>query len=480
MPRKKFLIISSKKSHINIASTKNTESGGIRKKMEKNTCLTTRLMRPAILTAAVQETHGRQIMIDNPEKAALSSALTWIETARNLNVDIELAAALMRPDSYIPVEAFLDPVAPHAPLRTFPDGTGKDMSDDDTNQLIDACGSDVHICDLGFFDNPMHPDPKIRRQVYEHILRCGRAAQKLKSVGCTGVAGFIGSDPNLTIDQNIQLFERYVIPILKEFKKMGVIYYIEQCPMPGLDATASFYFNNIAYCAGMWILLYRVAQKHGVENVLRITYDVSHDILMGNTYNGSFMAMKAAGIPFMVARFHGKNQYRKMALVALWTMFGQRAGLGSSINGKPHPNPAECGKAWGIMTANHGMVGIGEHNPLAMFQGLENDWFGHQYDARNVLGMIPEDTYFVLEHEWGPARVQDLGLVKEMVQISAQYFRGIDRAADAQYRSKLWCADREIKLPGSPNPLNIFPGLDEAAQSLMAMDIDKVFGLIAI
>jgi len=210
-------------------------------------------MQIAVLTAAVQEPGiSRETFEKDPIGAAMKSALVWIKTARELGLGgLELAGALARPDSYVPLEAMLDPVAAHTPVRTPKNGVEQDMTDADCKAIIEACGSDVSIFDIGFFENLLHPDEAIRKQIHKHLLRCARAAAALKPVGCTGVAGFIGRDITLDMDQNVQLFVKYVIPILQEFKKLGVVFYLEPCPMPGWN-TSDCFINNIGYLCSFW------------------------------------------------------------------------------------------------------------------------------------------------------------------------------------------------------------------------------------
>ena len=426
-----------------------------------------KLMRIAVLTAALQDMVLRKQFLEHPIEAAMESALKWIAMALRLGIDIQLGSALPLPDAYLPPEAMLDPVAAHLAVRTQSSIEGEDLSDANAQALIDACDGKVQICDLGFFENLLHPDETIRGCIHAHLLRCARAAKKLAPVGCSGVTGFIGANPDLDMDENVALFEKVVIPILVQFKEMGLTYWVEQCPMPGWNTKDNF-VNNIGYCAGMWIKLIRIAEKHGVGDVMRITYDESHDILMGNTHHGSFLAMSAAGLGHAVNRFHGKNQYRDPAKTALWTMRGQMIDLGCRANGKPDPDPAKQGGAWGVMTCDHGMIGLGNYNPLAMFQGREADWFDHQYAARDILGLNPEETTFILEHEWGPGRVQDEKQIEEMLSLSVDYIRGIDQAADAMFRSKSWCQSRGLPLPGTPNPAYVIPGIVSNAESIKA------------
>jgi sugar phosphate isomerase/epimerase len=425
-------------------------------------------MKMAVLTAAVQEGDiPRQEFVDDPKSAAMKATLRWIQIARRLGVGLQLSAALPRPDAYLPPEAMLDPVAPHLPVRTTKDGEGEDLSDESARVIIAACDDDVQIYDLGFFENLLHSDPVIRKQIHAHTLRCARAAKKLVPVGCGGVTGFIGCDPNLDLDQNVALFEREVVPILKQFKEMGLTFWLEQCPMPGWNTTDN-YFNNIGYCAGMWIKLIRIAEKHGVGDVLRITYDESHDILMGNTHHGSFAAMAAAGLGRAVNRFHGKNQYQNAAQIAVWAIHGQKIDLGCRVDGQPHPDPSAQGGAWGTMTSQHGMIGLGHYNPLAMFMGTEADWLDHQLAARSVLGLNPVETVFIIEHEWGPARVQDFDLIEKILAVSVAYMFGIDQAADMLYQAQALCAEHNLPLPGTPDPRYNIPGLQEEVDKITA------------
>lgn len=427
-----------------------------------------RLMRVAVLTAALQNVVSREDQEVDPLGSSLESALWWIDQAGILGVDIQLSAALQVVDSHVPPEAMLDPVAAHLPVRTMSATEGVDLSDGHLATIIAACETQkVRICDLGYFDDLLHKDEGIRRKIHAHLMRCARAAAKLSTVGCGGVTTFIGRHTGLDMDQNVALFETEVIPILKQFRAMGLTLWIEQCPMPGWNTTDVF-VNNIAHCAGMWIKLIRIAEKHDVDSALRITYDESHDILMGNTHHGSFAAMRAAGLGHVVNRFHGKQQYRNRALTALWTVMGKMIDNGCRVDGQPHPDPAKQGGAWNVMTCAHGMIGIGHYNPLNIIQGLEADWLDHQIAARTVLELDPRDTYFILEHEWGPNRVQEQRPVLEMIAFSSRFIRAIDAAAEAMVQAGVWARAEELPIPGTPNPAYDIPGLIEAALQIQA------------
>jgi len=439
------------------------------------TNLRQRLMPLAVLTAAVQEPNiSRKEFENDPIGAALKAALTWIRTAREAGLDgIQLAGALAIPDAYLPPEAMLDPVASHTPVRTLRDGSGEDLSDENAAAIIQACtegGKLTRIFDIGFFENLLHPDEAIRNQIHAHLLRCARAAKKLSRVGCTGVTTFIGRDTRVSIDENLLLFEKYVIPLLVEFKEMGLTLWIENCPMPGWTLADTF-IQNIAYCPAMWITLARIAQKYGVDDCIRINYDASHDILLGTTPYASFAFLAAAGFGYLVSKLHSKDQNRRLAKIAAHTMLGQRAGLGIRIRGKLVTDPAEFGKAWGRMTAEHSLPGLSQYNSHAQNMGYKVDWLAHQIYLRTLLGLEPEDSVLILEHEWGPARDQNLDRVGGAIRLSAQYMRGIDAAADANVCAQGWCGSVGLPWETTTNPLEHIPGLHEEVERVLSIPV---------
>jgi hypothetical protein len=429
-----------------------------------------RLSPVAVLTAALQEPGGitRADFTANPVDKGQEAGLMWVEMAKELGVGLELSAALAYADAYVPAESMLDPVALHLGIRTKQDGTGTDLTDKRAQEIVTACGNEVKVYDLGFFDNPLHRDVKIRAQVKAHLLRCARAAAMLKDVGCDGIAGFVGRDFTLSMEQNLAHFEKVFVPILKELKVMGLKFYAEPCPMPGWT-TGEMFVHNLAYCPYMWIRLYQICKKHGVEGVFRITYDESHDILMRTTHHASFAVMALAELGFVIARTHGKNQYRDLAATALHTARGQMLELGCEVDGQPHPDPAACLGAWGVMGCGHGQVGIGHYSPAAQAAGLEADWLDHQLGIRDVLGLDPTTVVSVLEHEFPAARKQDQALVMSMLRISVDYMRAADAQADAIYRGILWCRANGIDPPGTPNPMYDIPGLEEKVKAVIAL-----------
>ena len=399
-------------------------------------------MRVGVLTAAIQDIVSREERNANP----LSAVFAWLDLGKEMGLDcLQVAAALHPDDHYIPPAAMIDKLADHLPLRT-------DLSDADASLIVEKSQeTGVQIHDLGIFENLLHPDDAIRTKVQDHLKRGAEAAFKLKPAGCTGVAGFVGRNFTLPMDANLIWFEDQVIPILKLYKQLGLKYRIEQCPMPGLDPEV--WYMNIAYCAGMWIEIYKICKKHGVEDVLEITYDESHDILMGSSHHGTFSVLKQAGIPHIIGEFHGKDQVVNPLAVAMWTQRGQMAGRGDYPNGVLSPDAATRCNGWKVMPCEHGMIGLVHYNPAAMARKHQVDWLDHQLQARRILGLDMAKVVHILEHEWQGNRVQNVQRVKEMIMISARFIRGVDQAAAANFAAEQWCAENTLTMPGKPNEM---------------------------
>jgi hypothetical protein len=61
------------------------------------------------------------------------------------------------------------------------------------------------------------------------------------------------------------------------------------------------------------------------------------------------------------------------------------------------------------------------------------DWLDHQLAARELLALDPATTPLIVEHEYGPARVQDKAALLPILAGSIAFVRAIDRAAAAMY-----------------------------------------------
>ena len=143
----------------------------------------------------------------------------------------------------------------------------------------------VGISDIGYFDNMLHHD---RRRPPEedglHAARVGRGGccSALKRCAASSAAT---SSTRWTRTSTTS--REHFIPLLKAAKERGLIYRVEQCPMPGWTVSDNWH-NNIAYTPGAWIALHRICEKHGVGDQFRIHYDPSHAILMGQDTRSIF------------------------------------------------------------------------------------------------------------------------------------------------------------------------------------------------
>ena len=86
----------------------------------------------------------------------------------------------------------------------------------------------VRISGLGYYPNPLDPDPAHRAMVAEHLLRVVAAAPM---VGVNVVNTFIGRDWKKTVAENFEEVKTVWTPIVDAARKAGVKIGIEHCPM---------------------------------------------------------------------------------------------------------------------------------------------------------------------------------------------------------------------------------------------------------
>ncbi|MEY3017908.1 MAG: hypothetical protein RL336_1043 [Pseudomonadota bacterium] len=379
-------------------------------------------MQLSVLTAALQELTPREKRDADPDLAIEE----WLQFADEMNCpNIQLAAALHPSESDIPAEAMLDPVANTLDLR-------QPFNADRAKRVRAAMASTgVGLSDLGYFDNMLVADRATREKKQEFMLRVFDAAVML---GTDAVCGFVGRNPELSMDQNLDMFEAEFIPLLKEAKARGLTYRVEQCPMPGWNTT-DLWHNNIAYAPGPWIALHRLCEKHGVGDQFRIHYDPSHAVLMGQDTRSIFQYLKDEGYNFLIAGFHVKGQVTNARGITAWGWGGQSMQRGDWVNGQPSHHPADHLNAWKkqVATCEHELPGTAKHDPLAYLQNRTVDWLDHQLAARELLDIDIANTYLVVEHEYPPARIQDKTLLRPLLQASIDFCRAIDESAAAMF-----------------------------------------------
>jgi sugar phosphate isomerase/epimerase len=379
-------------------------------------------MQLSVLTAALQELTPRDKRDADPDLAIEE----WLEFARRLNCpNIQLSAALHPSHANGPPEALLDPVANTLDLRQPFDRQRADRV------LAAMNATKVGLSDLGYFDNMLVADVAARTRKRDFMLRVFDAAVLL---GTSAVCGFVGRNPELEMDANVEMFESQFVPLLAEAKARGLVFRVEHCPMPGWTISDKWH-NNLAYAPGPWIALHRICERHGVGDQFRIHYDPSHAILMGQDSRSIFQYLKDEGYAFLIDGFHVKGQVIDARGVAAWGYGGQTMQRGDWIDGKPSSDPADRVNAWKKQTvfAEHELPGTARHDPLAYLQNRSVDWLDHQLAARELLDIDPASTCLVLEHEYPKARVQDQDRLAPILEGSLAFVRAIDAAAAAMY-----------------------------------------------
>ncbi len=379
-------------------------------------------MKVGVLTAALQELTPRDRRDLDPDLAVEE----WLSFAEEVGADsIQLSAAFHPELADLPPEALLDPVANTLDLRAPLDSVRA------SRVLAAVKQTNVEIADVAFFDNMLHADPVVRQKKLDFMLRVFDAAVLLE---CPAVCGFVGKHEGRTIEENLADFESSFVPLLREAKARGLVYRVEQCPMPGWTTDDSFH-NNLAYTPASWIALHRICERHGVGDQFRIHYDPSHAILMGQDTRSIFQYLKDEGFAFLIDGFHVKGQVVDPRGLSGWGYGGQTLGRGDYVGGSPSEDPADLGNAWKKQTAicEHELPGTARHDPLAYLTNRSVDWLDHQLAARELLEIDFERAPLIVEHEYGPARVQDKDLLAPILKGSIEFTRKIDEAAAAMF-----------------------------------------------
>ena len=97
---------------------------------------------------------------------------------------------------------------------------------DDINALSATHG--VSLSGLGYYPNPLDPDPAISRRCVEHLKKVMVAATKL---GLKNVNSFVGRDWTKSVDDNWPRFLKTWRPLIRFAEDQGVQIGIENCPM---------------------------------------------------------------------------------------------------------------------------------------------------------------------------------------------------------------------------------------------------------
>lgn len=142
------------------------------------------------------------------------------------------------------------------------------LSDSQATEIVDElAGKGLSISGLGFYPNPLHPDPAVREPAIAHLKTVMSAARKM---GVPLVNTFMGGDAAKSTDENWDEALRVWPGIVKAAQDEGVKITIENCPMifsrdewPG--------GHNIAWSPYIWR---RIIEEWG--GTVGLNYDPSH------------------------------------------------------------------------------------------------------------------------------------------------------------------------------------------------------------
>lgn len=116
--------------------------------------------------------------------------------------------------------------------RKFAGVTHLDVTDM-KDRLVDqvrgqAAHHGIEISALGYYPNPLDPDPEVSRRSVDHLKKVILAAEKL---GLSTVNSFVGRDWTRSIDDNWPRFLKIWKPLIAFAEDHGVRIGIENCPM---------------------------------------------------------------------------------------------------------------------------------------------------------------------------------------------------------------------------------------------------------
>jgi sugar phosphate isomerase/epimerase len=138
-------------------------------------------------------------------------------------------------------------------------------------EIVDEiAGKGLSISGLGYYPNPLHPDPAHRAMVVGHLRQVITTASEM---GVGLVNTFIGGDASKTPDQNWELALEIWPDIVRHAQDRGVRITIENCPMifsydewPG--------GHNLAHTPRAWR---RILEAWG--GTIGLNFDPSHLVL---------------------------------------------------------------------------------------------------------------------------------------------------------------------------------------------------------
>ncbi len=142
------------------------------------------------------------------------------------------------------------------------------LSEGQAKEIVDELASKgLAVSGLGYYPNPLHPDPAHREQVIGHLKHVITAARKM---GVPLVNTFMGGDQNKTQDENWEVALSVWPDIVAFARDNGVKITIENCPMIfSRDEWPAG--HNIAWSPYIWR---RIIETWG--DTIGLNFDPSH------------------------------------------------------------------------------------------------------------------------------------------------------------------------------------------------------------
>lgn len=139
------------------------------------------------------------------------------------------------------------------------------------HDLTDSYG--VSISGLGYYPNPLDPNPEQAEFYREHLKKVIRAAAKLGRPGdpVPVITTFIGRNPSLSITDNLKLYAEHWPGIVKVAEECNVKIGIENCPMWFTDDEWPG-GKNLATTPAIWDRMFEIIPSP----ILGLNYDPSH------------------------------------------------------------------------------------------------------------------------------------------------------------------------------------------------------------
>ncbi len=140
---------------------------------------------------------------------------------------------------------------------------------DEVNALCAHHG--VAISGLGYYPNPLDPDPAVAKKAIDHFKQVILAAEKL---GLKNANTFIGRDWTKTIDENWPRFLKTWKPVIAFAEDHGIKVGIENCPM---------FFTRDEWPSGKNLAVSPVVWRRMFNDIpsknFGLNYDPSHFVL---------------------------------------------------------------------------------------------------------------------------------------------------------------------------------------------------------